>query len=120
MTTSLHHFLYEIEKQNANRLYYLATAPNYYEAVVTNLRQMGMTSQEDAAGGAWWWRSRSAMTSARRGRSTVSFTRHLIMEPGLPHRPLSGQGNGSEYPVLPLRQHHLRADLEPELRRSRR
>ncbi len=43
----LHHFLYEIEKQNANRLYYLATAPNYYEAVVTNLRQMGMTSQED-------------------------------------------------------------------------
>ena len=43
----LHHFLYDIEKKNANRLYYLATAPSYYDAVVTNLHQVGMSSQED-------------------------------------------------------------------------
>ena len=44
---ALHRFLYEIEKKNANRLYYLATAPSFYEIVVTNLCKMGMTSQED-------------------------------------------------------------------------
>ncbi len=44
---ALHKFLYETEKKNANRLYYLATAPNYYEAVVNNLKAMKMTSQED-------------------------------------------------------------------------
>ncbi len=43
----LHRTLYEIEKANANRLYYLATAPSYYEAAVNNLRAANMTSQED-------------------------------------------------------------------------
>lgn len=44
---SLHKFLYDIEKSNANRLYYLATSPNYYEAVVTNLQEARLTSEED-------------------------------------------------------------------------
>ena len=44
---ALHKFLYDCEKTNANRIYYLATAPNYYEAVVNNLKAMKMTSQED-------------------------------------------------------------------------
>jgi glucose-6-phosphate 1-dehydrogenase len=44
---TLHKFLYETEKKNANRLYYLATSPTYYESVVNNLRQIRMTSQED-------------------------------------------------------------------------
>src|SRR5690348_4617111 len=44
---ALHKFLYGCEKTNANRIYYLATAPNYYEAVVNNLKGMKMTSQED-------------------------------------------------------------------------
>lgn len=44
---SLHKFLYEIEKSNANRLYYLATSPNYYEAVVSNLHDARLTSEED-------------------------------------------------------------------------
>lgn len=43
----LHHYLYNLEESNANRLYYLATAPNYYESVVNNLREAGMVSQED-------------------------------------------------------------------------
>ncbi len=37
----------------------------------------------------------------------------------LPHRSLPRQGDGAEHPGLPLRQRHLRADLEPPLRRSR-
>src|SRR4051794_3607153 len=44
---ALHKFLYECEKTNANRIYYLATAPNYYEPIVNNLKAVKMTSQED-------------------------------------------------------------------------
>ena len=36
----------------------------------------------------------------------------------LPDRSLSRQGDGPEHPGLPLRQRHLRADLEPQLHRS--
>ena len=43
----------------------------------------------------------------------------LRREPGLPHRPLPRQGGGAEHPGLPLRQQHLRADLEPEVRGPR-
>ncbi len=44
----LHNYLYQVEQQkNANRLYYLATAPNYYGPAVTNLAKARMTSQED-------------------------------------------------------------------------
>ena len=45
--------------------------------------------------------------------------RGLRREPGLPHRPLPGQGDGPEHPRPPLRQRHLRAGLEPQLRRPR-
>ena len=39
--------------------------------------------------------------------------------PGLPHRPLPGQGDGAEHAGVPLRQRHVRADLEPQLHRLR-
>ena len=38
---------------------------------------------------------------------------------GLPHRPLPGQGDGPEHPGAALRQHAVRADLEPRLRGPR-
>ena len=38
---------------------------------------------------------------------------------GLPHRPLPGQGDRPQPDGLPLRQRHLRAALEPPLRRPR-
>ncbi len=44
---TLHTFLYDLGHEQANRLYYLATAPNYYEAVVNNLHAEGMASEED-------------------------------------------------------------------------
>ena len=40
-------------------------------------------------------------------------------QPGLPHRPLPGQGDGPERPGVPLRQRALRAALEPQLHRPR-
>src|SRR3954452_17966941 len=39
--------------------------------------------------------------------------------PGLPHRPLPGQGDGPERPGVPLRKRPLRAALEPQLHRPR-
>ena len=42
---------------------------------------------------------------------------HRFPEPSrLPHRPLPRQGGGREPPLLPVRQHVPRADLEPQLR----
>jgi glucose-6-phosphate 1-dehydrogenase len=43
----LHKALYEIEGTPANRLYYLATAPNYYEPIVANLAAEDMVAQQD-------------------------------------------------------------------------
>ncbi len=40
-------FLHERETSSANRLYYLATAPNYYDPVLTNLAAFNMTGEED-------------------------------------------------------------------------
>ena len=40
-------------------------------------------------------------------------------EAGVPHRPLSRQGDGAEPPRLPLRQLALRATVEPRARRPR-
>lgn len=44
---ALHQFLYQTEKTHANRLYYLAIAPNYYEPVVTNLHETGLADDTD-------------------------------------------------------------------------
>ncbi len=102
----------------ANRLYYLATAPEYYPMVVSELGAAGMASNPVC------WRriviekpfgidlaSAQALNQAVHSR--------LRREPGLPHRPLPGQGDRPEHPVLPLRQYHLRAGLEPPLRQQR-
>ena len=45
--------------------------------------------------------------------------RGLRREPGLPHRPLPGQGDRAEHPGAAVRQQHLRAALEPQLHRPR-
>jgi glucose-6-phosphate 1-dehydrogenase len=45
--SGLHKAFYEIEGTPANRLYYLATAPNYYEPIVANLAAEDMVAQQD-------------------------------------------------------------------------
>jgi hypothetical protein len=37
--------------------------------------------------------------------------------PGVPDRPLPGQGDGPEHPRVPVRERDLRAGLEPQLHR---
>lgn len=44
---ALYNFLHEIEEGQACRLYYLATAPNFYEPVITNLHALGLSSEDD-------------------------------------------------------------------------
>lgn len=43
-------FLNELESGPANRLYYLATAPEYYAPVAANLGQAGLAAEDDTTG----------------------------------------------------------------------
>ena len=63
-------------------------------------------------------RSPSAATSPAPARLDADAARGLRRGPDLPHRPLHGQGDGAERPGPALRQRHLRAHLEPPLRRA--
>ena len=45
----LHTFLHELESNNANRLYYLATAPSFYAPVAGFLGEVGMSKEDEAA-----------------------------------------------------------------------
>jgi glucose-6-phosphate 1-dehydrogenase len=44
---ALDEFLCDLESGGANRMYYLATAPNYYDAVVIHVAALGMATEED-------------------------------------------------------------------------
>ena len=62
-------------------------------------------------------RSRSAPTCSRRASCRRWSTSVVPRAPGLPHRPLPGQGDRPERDGVPVREHDVRADLEPELHR---
>jgi glucose-6-phosphate 1-dehydrogenase len=65
-----------------------------------------------------WWRSPSGRDLASAIGSTRPAAHRLRRGPDLPDRPLHGQGDGPERPRPAFRQRHLRADLEPPLRRA--
>ncbi|MDX2159808.1 MAG: glucose-6-phosphate dehydrogenase [bacterium] len=44
---ALDEFMCGYEQTSANRLYYLATAPNYYDAVLNHIAGLGMATEED-------------------------------------------------------------------------
>ena len=73
----------------------------------------------EGAGRASSSRSRSAATSRRRATLDQAHRPGVPRAPDLPHRPLPRQRDRPEHPGVPLRQRHLRADLEPPLRRPR-
>ena len=52
-------------------------------------------------------------------RAEPQRARACSASPGLPHRPLPGQGDRPEPAGLPVRQRDVRADLEPQLHRLR-
>ncbi len=94
-----------------NRLFYLATAPEYFADIIEQLGAHGMakppqgkvhTIIEKPFG--------HDLDSARQLNDEVN--RGLCRRPDLPHRSLPGQRDGTEYPDLPLCQRDLRAGLE--------
>ena len=54
-----------------------------------------------------------------RARADLPDQRALHRGRGLPHRPLPRQGDGPEHARAAVRERHLRADLEPPVRRPR-
>ncbi len=79
----------------------------------------GLARPGRGAGSASSSRSPSGTTWPRRGTLNDEVMPRLRRGAGLPHRPLPGQGDRPQPARLPLRQRHLRAALEPPLRRPR-
>ena len=94
------------------RLHYLSIPPHAADAVVQTLGEAGLTD-----------RARIIMEKPfgtdlhTRTAPQLAGPRGLRRRPGVPDRPLPGQGGGAEHPGLPLRQRALRADLEPPAHR---
>ena len=107
-----------------NALFYLATPPDAVRAGSPAAWAPpacdGHRRTSEPAGGASSSRSRSATTSpSARALNQRAAPRCFDEQPDLPHRSLPRQGDRAEHHGLPLRQRHLRADLEPPLRRPR-
>ena len=89
--------------QEATRIYYLATAPQLYEPAIAALGAAGLAAQDHGP--------RRVVIEKPFG-TNLETARHLNAavaqglrrKPGLPHRPLPGQGNRAERAGVPLRQ----------------
>ena len=118
----LEEVLAEVEKEQAtqgNCLFYLATSPTFFPIVV---KQLGLAHLTDEVNGKWrrvviekpfGHDLATARCAESRNRASAAG------KSGLPHRPLSGEGDGPEYSGVPLRQRNFRAGVESALRRSR-
>jgi glucose-6-phosphate 1-dehydrogenase len=96
---------------DVQRLHYLSVPPKAARAVITMLREAGLVE-----------RSRIIMekpfgTDLASAIALNDYVHETFANPGLPDRPLPGQGGGPEHPGVPLRQRSVRADLEPQLHR---
>ena len=101
-----------------NRTFYLSTAPAFFPVIIEALGQAGLNQPRRRRRPR---RHREAVRHEPRGGRGAQPPRaeRVRREPGLPHRPLPGQGDGPERPGVPLRQRALRAALEPQLHRPR-
>ena len=103
-----------------NRLFYLATDPDFFAPIVDSLSQAGLVAE--ANGGGW----RRVVIEKPFGHDLTSAgaleCRHpqaAARAPDLPHRPLPGQGDRAEPAGLPFRQRDLRTAVEPAVCRPR-
>ena len=100
------------------RVFYLAVAPRFFAQIAKGLAAVGLGAGADPPTRLMIEKPfghdlDSALGAERRGGLGV---RRVA---GVPPRPLSRQGDGAEPPGAAVRQRHLRADLEPSLRRPR-
>ena len=98
----------------AHPLHYLALPPSLFATVADELRESGCADGASVVVEKPFGRDLAIGDLAE--RSTASQLRGALR---LSHRPLSRQGVGAEPALLPLREFVPRADLEPQLRRSR-
>ena len=102
-----------------------STSPSrrgFFGAVVGQLKEHGLAEPADSAGSLVAPGGRREAVRARPGvgpRAQRHPRRGVPVGIGLPDRPLPGQGDGPEHPGDALRQQHVRADLERQLRRPR-
>ena len=102
-----------------NFAFYLSVPPKFFPKVVQQLKKHGLARR---AGGLLAARGHREAVRPRPGErrgAQRGRARGLRPGPGLPHRPLPGQGDRPEHPGAALRQPDVRADLEPVLRRPR-
>ena len=117
------------KRTGGNRIFYLATPPSLFPVIIerlgaAGLNEGGVAGTPDEHGENRGWvrvviEKPFGSDLDERARAERRRARGLRRAAGLPHRPLPGQGDGAEHPGLPLRQRHLRADLEPALHRPR-
>ena len=101
-----------------NRCFYLSTAPAFFPVIIGKLGDHGLATKKDVEVRVviekpfgTTLEEAQALNQAR----PVGLRRG----PGLPHRPLPGQGDRPEHDGVPVLQRALRAGVEPELRRPR-
>ena len=102
----------------ATRIYYLATAPQFYEPAIAQLGAAGL-ADEDRGPRRVVIEKPFGTDLATARQLNETGPRGLRRAPGLSHRPLPGQGDRAERDGAAVRQQHLRADLEPQLHRPR-
>ena len=98
-----------------NRVYYLAVPPPAFPTIVDALGKRRTAQGLDASHRREAVRPRSRV-GARAQRDALGALRR---EGDLPHRSLPRQGDGPEHARAAVRERHLRADLEPPVRRPR-
>ena len=104
-----------------NRLFYLATAPEFFPVIAEQPRRRGARRGARRRRALRPPRDREALRQRPRlgARAERPPERGLPRAAGLPHRPLPREGDGPEHAGAAVRQRDLRAGLEPPLRRPR-
>ena len=102
--------------QPLNRDYYLSTAPEFFPVIVEQLKGAGL-HRHPQADVRVHHREAVRHRPALGARAAEGRLERLPRAPGLPHRPLPGQGDRPERDGVPVREHDVRAGLEPELHR---
>ncbi len=94
-----------------NRLFYLATAPEYFADIIEQLGAHGMAKPEQGKVHTIIEKPFGHdLASAKELINDVN--QRLCRGPDISHRSLPGQGDRAEHPGLPFCQRHLRAGLE--------